>query len=182
MKWSIFIFLAILLIMFIPIPIKLTAAYSNNQLCLYIFNFNIKLKKKEKKSSKSNKKKKTSKLPKIDFQDARLLVTKLECLRFKPTLRMKISLNYGLLDASSTGIAYGVLNTFSPFLYKLLTIVFKVKKYDMDVKPNFNELMVAASVNSIIFINLAKIIYIVAVLLKSLKFIKQKKNYAYSNS
>jgi hypothetical protein len=181
MNWGIFTTFAILLLFFIPIPIKITVTYKNNHLCLFVYKFNIKLSKKEKKKLNKDAKKSYRSFN-ITFSDIMDLIHEIDCLRFKPTLRMKIILDYGLVDASSTGIAFGVLNSFSPFIFRLLSIMFKVKKYDLKINPNFNQLMLKGSIKSIIFISLAKIIYIMIKAIKQLKFIKQKNNYACSNA
>ncbi len=180
MNWSAFIILSILLLLFIPIPIKITVEYTDNDLYLYIYKFRIKLFKREK--IELNKEvKKSSQKYKVKLSDFKLLASQLNCLKFKPTIRMKISLVYGFFDACSTGIAYGIINSFSPILLKLLSIMFKVKKYDLKLNPNFEELMLEASIKSIIFINLAKIIYILVIVVKALKFIKHKNNQTCKN-
>jgi hypothetical protein len=175
MNWFFYIILAIILILLVPIPVKLTVAYEDNKLCLYIYNFNIKLDKKAKAKSKKAKKK-VPKIPELELSDLKELINRIDCSRFKPTLRMHISLIYGLLDACSTGVAYGIINSLSPFLYKMLTIVFKVKKFKLDVKPDFDQLIINTRIKSIIFINLGKIIYILMIILKFFKAIKQKHN------
>jgi hypothetical protein len=180
MKWGIFILFTVMFLFLVPIPIKITLAYIDNHLCLYIYKFKIKLQKKENKK-KTKRPKKTNRKFQFDLEDMKLLAHKIDCNRFKPTLRLNISLDYGLWDAYSTGISYGVINSLSPFIYNLLTIIFKVKKYDMELKPDFDELVLAAVIKSIIFINLAKITYMAVLILKSIKFTKHKNNYACEN-
>jgi hypothetical protein len=181
MRWDTFILFTVIFLFLVPIPIKITLSYIDNHLCLYIYGFKIKLQRKEKKKKKPKLMKKISEKVKIDFTDVKLLVHKVEGNKFKPTVRMNISLDYGLWDAYSTGMAYGLISSLSPFIQNLLTIIFKVKKYNMELKPDFDDLVLSASVKSIIFINLAKIMYIVVILIKSIKFIKHKNNYACKN-
>ena len=180
MKWGIFIIFTVLFLLLVPIPIKITLAYIDNRLCLYLFNFKINLQKKRN-NKEDNKFKKASKKLNLDLTDVKLLVHKVDCNKFKPTLRMNITLDYGLLDACSTGIAYGLINSLSPFIYKLLTMIFKVKKFKMELKPNFEDLVLSAKIKSIIFINLAKIMYILVIIVKSIKFTKHKDIYTYKN-
>lgn len=186
MRWSFFILLAIVFLLFVPIPIVIKLSFIDNKLSMYIFKFKVKLHKKENKKTVDKKGKLSSikeKLKdKVSLSDISLIIHKINCNRFKPTLRIYIDLNYGLFDASSTGITYGVLNTFPPFMNQLLSLVFKVRKFDLKVKPDFNRLMLDTTVKSIIFINLAKIIYMILLIIKVFKLIKDKKAYACSNA
>lgn len=180
MKWGIFILFTVVLLFLVPIPIKITLAYIDNHLCLYLYKFEIKLEKKMKKK-KTQQLKKTFRKFEFDLDDIKLLAHKIDCNKFKPSLRMNISLNYGLWDAYSTGIAYGLISSLSPYIYNLLIIIFKMKKYDTKLKPDFDNLVLDAVIKCIIFINLAKITYMAVLIFKSIKSTKHKNNYACEN-
>jgi hypothetical protein len=180
MKWDIFILFTVVFLFLVPIPIKITLTYIDNHLYLYLYKFEIKLGKKMKKK-KTQQLEKTFRKFEFDLNDIKLLAHKIDCNKFKPTLRINIRMDYGLWDAYSTGIAYGLINSLSPYIYNLLTIIFKVKKYDMKLKPNFDDLVLDAVIKCIIFINLAKITYMSILILKSIKSTKHKNNYACEN-
>ncbi|MCM8711066.1 DUF2953 domain-containing protein [Clostridium sp. SYSU_GA19001] len=176
-----FLFFLIVLIL-LPIPIKLKLESTNEDFSFYIYNFKIILKSniKKKKISISNEKKK--KKINLKFNDFKIIVHNIDCLKFKPTLRMHINLNFSLDDAAATAVISGFLYSLSPILYRCLSIVFKPKFYSFNVNPDYNDKMLKTQITSIIFINLAKIIYMFIAVIKTLKYIKKLNHYKCTNA
>ena len=88
--------------------------------------------------------------------------------KFKPTLNFNSTTIYSLGDAANTAIAFGLLYNLNPLLLNIFSIIFKVKKYKNDFKPVFKDkILFELTLNSIITFNLAKIIYICFIILKS---------------
>lgn len=181
MKWNLFIFPVLILLVFLPIPIKITFNYKNNSISLCIFKFKVNLFRRIKSKRNIEKSTHTFKHKNLDLDTVKLVLHKINSLKFKPTLRVNINLDYGFLDASSTGIAYGIICSLSPFLYKLLSVVFKIKKYNTAITPDFDNIKLSAQINSIIFVSLAKIIYIAITLFKSLRLLNKTNKHAYNN-
>jgi hypothetical protein len=181
MKWYIII-LIIVVLLFLPIPIWLKLTYNDSIANLYIYKFKIdlnklfkKTKEKAKTSPKARKLTKSLKKIELSLSDIKFIINRLNCIRFKPTLRINLNINYGLSDASITGIFYGVISTVNSLMHNICTIFFKVKKYSSEIKPEFQKLDFKAEITSIIFISIAKIIYILIILLKTYKNIKKRK-------
>jgi hypothetical protein len=181
MKWNLFIFPILILLVFLPIPIKITFNYKNNSVSLYIFKFKVKLFRRIKSKRNIEKAVHSFKYKNLDLDTVKLMFHKINGLKFKPTLRINLNLDYGFLDASSTGIAYGIICSLSPFLYKLLSVVFKIKKYNTSITPDFDNIKLSVQINSIIFVSLAKIIYIAITLFKSVKLLNKVNKHAYNN-
>ena len=88
--------------------------------------------------------------------------------KFKPTLNFNSKTIYSLGDAANTAIAFGLFYNLNPLLLNIFSIIFKVKKYKNDFKPVFKDkILFELTLNSIITFNLAKIIYICFIILKS---------------
>lgn len=185
MRWF-FVLGFFIFLFFIPIPVKIRLIYKDKILNLYVYSFKININKKIKqfkeKPSKPEKKKKGFDKSIINLDSIKLIVHKINCSRFKPTLRFLVNIEYGLIDAFSTGIAYGVIHSLSPFIYEALSVPFKIKKYNLKPKPNFNQLKLSAVLESIIFINLAKIIYMLLIVLATIRKIKKADKCACANA
>jgi hypothetical protein len=185
MRWF-FVLGFFILLFFIPIPIKIRLIYKDKILNLYLYSFKININKKIKnikeKLPKPPKKKKAFDKDFLTFDNIKIILHRIKSSRFKPTLRLSIGIEYGLIDAFSTGIAYGVFHSFSPFIYEALSVPFKTKRYKLNLKPNFNQLELAAVIESIIFINLAKIIYMAIIVLITIRKIKKADKYACANA
>lgn len=167
-------FSIIILLLIIPIPIKFKLSYVDKNLNVYVYNINVlkKINSLKKKSSNKNKNKKKPSLENFKF-----IISSLDQNKFKPTLRLKLNSEYGLDDAACTAVFYGLISTFYPFLLRILDCFFKIKKQSIYIVPNFNKFIFKLEVNSIIFVNLAKVIYISYIICKSLK-INRKVNFA----
>lgn len=168
------ILLIVLLISFIPIPIKITIIYNNKDLKINIYNFKINLDKNKTQQNIIKAKKKKDKKNKRNFKISfSKLIYKLDNSVLKPHLRFKLNLNYGLEDAANTAILYGVLNSFIPFIIRILEIIFKIKKYNFFIKPNLKNPEFNIELNCIFFISMANIINILFLIIKC----KQCKNH-----
>lgn len=177
-----FIFLVILIIIFIPIPIKFNIYYSGINYYIKFCGITIISQKKvEKKKNISLKtelksKKKTNNfsklLKKIDFKSSeyKTIISKLYNSKFKPILKINIFIDYSLNDAAKTAIFYGVLCQTPPTLYLILSILFKLNKFNFKVNPIFEDkLFLKIETSSIFFLSFANIIYIIIILLKFTK-------------
>lgn len=168
-----FILLVIIILLLIPIPIKLSIKYPSFNINLYLYNFKLNLDKLRHIFRKNKMKKYVKPLHKekeeFDLTYILFLLDRIENIKFKPTIRFNLYCNYGFSDASSTAVAFGYINSINPFLYELLNVPFKVKSYDFNIKPNFKGVFLESSIDSIIFVNIIKIIYM-------LLFIRKKRN------
>lgn len=180
MPWIFYILLFFSILIILPIPIKLKLKYINNDVSFYIYNFKINLNKDVKKSTRTVRKGKDKKIN-LRFNDFKLIAHNIDCSKFKPTLRMNIKLNLGIYNAFTTAIFTGFLYSFSPIIYRFLNIIFKIKHYNLDIKANFEETVLNVYVTGIIFINLAEVIYMLILVLKSLKYIKTLTEYKYNS-
>lgn len=150
------ILITIFFLIIIPIPVKLRILYKNNKFSMYIYNTEIsnKLLKNQKKEKKKLKKNYSKNLSSILSSLSSLKNNKL-----KPVLRLNINFTYGLDDAAYTAIVYGLLCSSYSLLERLLNMIFKIKKFHINITPNLNESICDFELNSIISINLVKIIY-----------------------
>ncbi|WP_162920282.1 DUF2953 domain-containing protein [Clostridium fermenticellae] len=154
------IFLLILLIIFflliVPIPLKLKILYKNKKFGIYLYNINIynKLFK--------NRKIKSSSPKRINIKHLSSLLSSLSSFKnskLKPIIKLNINLTYGLDDAAYTAVLYGMLSSSYPLIKNLLSTIFKIKKVNINITPKMNDCILDFELNSIISINLAKIIY-----------------------
>lgn len=173
MNWWVYIVITLLVLFFIPFPIIIKFRSKTLDFELYLYKKKINIKKMLKSIKKKNVK--PRKKIEIELNDIRQIIHKIDCSKFKPTLRTTLKLRYGLNDAAVTGIFSGILYTLSPVLYRCFTILFKVKEYDFKVLPEYNDVLLDAEIDCIIFINIAKITYMVFLVLKSYKLIKKSK-------
>lgn len=150
-------FLVFLLI--VPITIKTKIKYENMKLNFYFYNINLT----DKIRAITRKTKHTvdAKPDRIHnfvntFKTYSELTRK---LKFKPSLKLKVNLLYGLDDAAYTAIFHGIITTFYPIAVQFLNLFFKVKENNIKVQPEFNKFILKLEIDSIISINLAKVIY-----------------------
>lgn len=183
------IFVVIVLILFIPIPLSFHFYVSKDRFYVKIYNINLLsndgglikkfLNKKKPKEDKGKNIEKTiddykddndSSNKKVKFKEIpfKKLYHNLAYNKFKPTLKFDSNISYSLGDSSKTAIAFGLLYNINPILLNIFSIIFKVKRYKNDFKPIFKDkILFELTLNSIITFNLAKIIYICFIIIKS---------------
>ncbi|AKN34049.1 hypothetical protein Ccar_25720 [Clostridium carboxidivorans P7] len=155
------IFSIIILILLIPIPITFKIKYTDKKLCMYIYNIELISKFKSYKKEDENKNKDKSN---FYFENIRLFLDLLNRNKFKPTLRFKLNFQYGLNDAAYTAICYGLFCALFPLVIKLLNYPFKIKKHSICIVPDLKKFILKLELNSIIFVNFAKVIYIIYII------------------
>lgn len=170
------ILLGILLIFFTPIPIKFSIYYSAED--YYIKLYNIVLASKKKDNLKKEIKHKVQHEEREKFNllsflykniNLKSFLSNLYHLKFKPLLRIKLSLHYSFNDAAKTAISYGILCEAPPLIFFLSNIPFNVKKFSFKINPVFEDkFLLKFETSSIIFLSLANIIYIIIILFKYL--------------
>lgn len=161
--------LVVLVILFLPIPLKLKFETFNKDYDIYLYNFS--LKKLIKKNAKDKKKPevKTKAKPKTKkILDKGSLIRSLKNNKFKLKLKFSFMLDYGLADAFHVAMIFPLLNSISPFLFFILEIPFSIKKYKMVINPKFNCNFLKLEIESIIFLSLAKIIYMTILIFKNI--------------
>ena len=174
------IFLLILIfLIFIPIPIKLNILYKDLNINLKLYNksiisFDFKPdstnKKAKKKLKKANKK---LSFFKKHLEHKELMIQKflknLSSSRFKPLVNFKTDIDFGISDAATCAIVYGLLWNLYTLIRIPLELVFKIKNISLSINPRFNTNYLLFNINSIFYISLANIIYIMFLLFKSSK-------------
>lgn len=156
------------------IPFKITLYCSKDDYSIKFYKFKVlskeggflrrfisksKMKKKSKKATTKN-----NSFMKISFK---LLYHSLSNNIYKPKLQFFMNLNYSLADASRTAIFYGLLCNFNYIIYKILSIIFNLKGFNLDLNPEFKEnLLLEFTISSIISCNLAQIIYMLFLIFK----------------
>lgn len=182
------IIVVIVLIFFIPIPLSFHLYISKDKFYIKFYSLNLlsnedgiirnlinkkklnKLEEKKTKKTIENNDDNDSSNKKVKSKEISLkkLYNNLIHNKFKPTLNFNSTTIYSLGDASNTAIAFGLLYNLNPLLLNIFSIIFKVKKYKNDFKPVFKDkILFELTLNSIITFNLAKIIYICFIILKS---------------
>ena len=144
----------LIILFFIPIPIKFSFIYNNKSLNLYIYDRKISLK-----SIKEHATRSINKLNDNNNNIKKLLLT-LEKNKFKPILDLSIKINYGFEDASITAISYGLIQMLCSVNYPILINFFNVKAYKFELNPKFNKELLKIQIKSIIWISIAKTIFI----------------------
>jgi Protein of unknown function (DUF2953). len=92
-----------------------------------------------------------------------------EKLKFKPALKLKLDLVYGLDDAAYTALLHGIITSLYPILIQFLNLLFNMKENNIKIQPEFNKFILKLEIDSIIFINLAKVIYMSLITYRHLK-------------
>jgi hypothetical protein len=160
---GIIVFLITITIILFPIPLKITLKYSNKILEIYVYN--KKLQRKVHKKGKLVKKQKNTSYNSYTLSDMKLIINKFIGLKFKPTLSLVTNVEYGFDDAALVAILFGLIHSTYSFLYLLLLNFVKIKKIDHKVIPNFKEKSLNIEIHSIIYTSLAKIIYMLTIML-----------------
>lgn len=176
------VLLIALIILLFPIPLKITLTYSGGKAHFRIYNKEINLKKKTKKKAEEVTAKQKDALEEatdsgdlFNFKNIKKIIKALKNNKYKFTLKSKISIDYSLEDAAHTAILFGLLNSLLSTTYIVLNMFFKIKEYDFKVTPQYNNYYFNFEIESIISLNLAKIIYMCIIIFYTLKF-KDKKN------
>lgn len=159
------IFLFIFLLLFIPIPIKLSFSYINNIAKLKIYFKEIQLNKVVK-EKKDDVKEASKKIKKRNF-DFKKYITLDKVLLFHKKFKriiiidsLTIVTEFGVGDPANTALLFGVLNSCDFIFYNLFNYVIRIKNFSIKFIPDVNKKIIKNEINSIFFISLAKIIYI----------------------
>jgi len=163
------IFILLIIISFIPIPIKIKFIYEDKIAKLFIYKFNIKLKKFSKKIKSTTTPKKPKNKAPIKLQNIKAILKKINNSKFKPRLKLKVKIDFGFSDAAITALSYGLINIIAPMVYELFKVVFKIKNFQYDLHPDFNNSKVKLQANSIIFISLVNVMYMVFIIFKNIR-------------
>jgi hypothetical protein len=174
---GIIVFLLLLTIILFPIPLKITLKYSNKVLGIYIYNKKLIIRRPAKKALRSNRI--MDFIKSMELRDLRLIIYKIRKLKLKPILILNTKLEYGLNDAALVAILYGMIHSVYSFMYLLLQNIVKVKGIDLKVIPHFEENDLSMEILSIIYMNLAKIIYMAFI--TSICLLSIKKNHKKTN-
>lgn len=170
MHLYIYIIVLLFVLILVPIPLKFKINYKNSQRLDFYF-YNIKIDRnvsylREKVHHRI--KFRPNQMP-IVINSLKITLNSLKRIKFKPKAKMNIDLTYGLGDAAYTAMAYGAIYMFCPILLQLLSLIFKLKDCNFKVHPEYNKYTLRLEINSIIFVNLAKIIYILILVHKNLR-------------
>lgn len=147
-SFSTILIIILIIIIFFPFPVKIIFKYKTDTKP-EIFFYNIKIKAKKKKPQKK------------DTKLIKKLYTVIKNSKLKFSIKLNINFTYDLEDAAAVGIIYGCLWAFYSLIYKVLSLFFNVKKFNLNIVPNFNnKKFFNLNINCIFFISLAKVIYI----------------------
>lgn len=161
---KLFLTLAIVtLILLFPVPIKLQLFYKDKLFIAKLYNKTIFpykkkniLKNKKRTGSKENKSKKKS----FNFSKGKVVISTLMKNKYKFKLELYIKVDYGFEDACNTAVSYGIFHQLLSNLFIPLKSIFIVDSYKYHINMEYNKNILNFEIKSIIFINLAKIIYI----------------------
>lgn len=179
---NLFVLLIIIIVFLIPVPIKVSIFYSAEDYYIKLYKYKL--------ISKLNTQKRNKILHKIKnfinnmdkdsfkgtFKDIfsskdffKIFIRSLNNSKFKPTIKINGFLNYSLGDSYNTAIFNGIVSSISPFIYRILSIFFDIKKYTFLINPIFKDTkIITFNYKSIIFVSLGKIIYICILFIKSI--------------
>lgn len=159
MTWLIALALTIFII-FVPLPLQLNFIYEDNKLGVYVYNVKVYPTNKTKRAVEEPKKK--TLYPKLMYlKILRQIYFKSNRTLFKSTLKLQSKIYYGLDDACATSLLFGILQSSLQCFYHMFSKIFRVKDFDINIIPVYNKQVFQLKIKSIIFINLAKIIYII---------------------
>ena len=82
-------------------------------------------------------------------------------------MKINADLSYGIEDAALCAFLYGLICNLPNLIYILISIIFKVKEIKFDIKPKFNITLLTFGITSIFYFNVANIIYMLFLLIKS---------------
>ncbi len=167
MKYFLWIISIVAMVLLFPIPIKITLIYSEEIFTLKLYNkiiipSNDKKKAAKKKATpKDNLEKEDSnKTSKFKLRDIKNITDALTNNKFKFSLRTKLNVDYATPDAAVNAVAYGLLYQALAIISAIFHLFFKVKSIDPCINTKYNENYFKFKSTSIIFINIAKVIYI----------------------
>lgn len=171
MKYFLWILAIVTLVLLFPIPIKITLIYANEIFTLKIYNKVI-IPSKTKKTKAKNKNKRSDyvktdneeKISKLKLKDLKGIIELFINSKFKFTIRTKFRMDYSIEDAAINAITYGFLYQITAFISTILNLFFKVKNFTPTINIKYNENFFKFESTSIIFINIAKIIYMFIVI------------------
>lgn len=146
----------IVLILFIPIPLKVKINCIDKKLQLFLYNKKLKFKAPKYESKKE--KRKTKKKMKIHF--IKDFINFLDKSSVKLNIKTNINIDIGIEDAANLAILYGILNSLNYPVYRLISIVFNILDFKFNIVPHFNNTIFSFKSESIIYVTLAKLIYI----------------------
>ena len=165
----IIIFILLFIIFFIPIPIKIKFIYEDKIAKLFIYKFNVNIKEFLNKKKSPVAVKKTKNKRNIKFQNVKAILKDISSSKFKPRLKLKVKMDYGFSDAAITGLSYGLINIICPIIFELFNSIFKIKNFEYDLNPDFNNAKVKLQANSIIFISLVNVMYMVFIIFRNIR-------------
>lgn len=155
-----YILLTILVIILIPFPVTSYFFYNNHVIVLKLYNKKVKeiqLFKKTKKV-KNNLEIKHFYYP-FDY------IKEIKKFHFKPYLKVKANITLGFDDAAKTAEIFGFTNYFIQLTFLFSKNFFKIKNIDYKINPDFKKSILEIKIHSIIWINIAKTIYIIVSIL-----------------
>lgn len=159
----VWLYIAILiLILFIPIPLKLKVNYIHKKIQIFFYNKEIKFKEPKDESKKEKRKEKK----KIKIHIIKDFINFLDKSSVKLNINLKIHIDIGIEDAANLAILYGVLSSLNYPLYRLISIVFNIRDFKLNITPCFNKTIFSFKSESIIYVTLAKLIYITLSVIK----------------
>lgn len=162
-----------IIMLFIPIPIKTTINYTDNHIRFYLYKINVTDKMNFiKRKAEKDIEKKPDRIPRFK-SIFRTTLRIIKDIKYKPSLKIKTAIILGLDDAAYTALLCGLVKSFYPIITQYISLLFNVKKNTLKTIPEFNKTILTLQINSIIFISLAKVIYITFIVLKNLR--KNKK-------
>lgn len=166
MKYFLWIITIVAMVLLFPIPIKITLIYSEEIFTLKLYNKIIIPSKNKKKVVKKNvslkdnlEEEKKEKPSKFKLRDIKNITDFLVTNKFKFSLRTKLDVDYSIEDAAVNAIVYGLFYQGLAVISTIFNLFFKVKNLDSCINTKYNENYFKFKSTSIIFINIAKVIY-----------------------
>jgi hypothetical protein len=166
--------------MLIPFPVKIQVVFKEMDLKVYLYKFKVfslietlkKKTEKDKKKCKPKKEKKKKKKLVMNLSVVQNIIYKLNNNPIKPKIRLYYDINYSTGDAASTAILYGIIYQAIAVLSIIISVLLNITINKTDIAPNFQseDVFVKIQFKSIIFLNLVKIIYMILLILLSLKY------------
>ena len=173
MVWLFVAILILILILFIPIPLKLKVNYIHKKIQIFFYNKEIKFKNPKDKQKDEPKKEKRKAKKKIKIHIIKDFISFLDKSSVKLNINLKIYIDIGIEDAANLAILYGVLNSLNYPIYRLISIVFNMSNFKFNINPCFNKRIFSFKSESIIYVTLAKLIYITLSIIKFYYFHKK---------
>lgn len=171
--------LTLIIILIFPIRLKFSAYFVDNLFEIYFYKFKLyprKIKEtkdsseantKETLNNKFSKKEKNNK--KFKFNIKKIIYSLLNN-KIKPRLKLKIFMDYSLSDAALTAQMFGIINMFIYSSFEILNLFIKINSPKLSITPLFDSnISINAKIDSILYINLAQIIYIAFLISKNIE-------------